>query len=152
MSISFSPTPALRVEIKPSPSFGAMLIIVVLAALAAIFYAQLSGLPRLLLVLVTLFYAGYCWHMQRRQRGILQFRSAWLWRAEDGGERALQLRHATVWPGLLVLSFRDIERRQKFVLTLFADSFADLRAGESARHLRVYLNHFPVFADDKNTG
>jgi hypothetical protein len=145
LSISYSATPtALRVEIKPSNYFRIALIGVALAVLAAIFYAALEWPLRLLLVLLVLIYSGCCWRTQRRQRGVLQWRSVWFWRGVDGIERAMRLSHSTVWPRLIVLTFREIKRgqhEQNFVLTLFADSL-DM---ECARRLRVYLNHFPVF-------
>lgn len=147
MSISYSPTlTALRVEIKPSNYFRALLVGIAAAALGAIFYAELLGPLRVLLATLTLLYTGYCWRVQTRQRGILQWRSVWFWRGADGIERALRLRHSTVWPGLIVLVFsgitpRDAGRAQNFVLTLFADSFEN----DCARRLRVHLNHFPVF-------
>lgn len=167
MSISYSPTSiALSVEIKPSNYFRALLLGIALAALGAIFYAQLIWSLRLLLATLTLLYTGYCWRTQMRQRGVLQWRSAWLWRGANGIERALHLRHSTVWPGLIVLFFYDvgnrgIKRGEKFVLTLLADSFNDRTdsfarannfdisnsdlSNDSARRLRVHLNHFPVF-------
>lgn len=148
MSMSFSPTPnALRVELKPSNYFYVALIGVTLAALAAIFYAQLAWPSHVLLVTFAVSYAGYCWRIQKRQRGVLQWRSAWFWSDEKGEERALQLRHTTVWPGLIAMRFYDIERRRHFALTLFADSFI---APDSARSLRVHLNHFPVFNLSEN--
>jgi len=165
--MSYSPTSiALRVEIKPSNYFCALLLGIALAALGAIFYAELIWPLRLSLAMLVLLYTGFCWRAQMRQCGSLQWRSVWFWRGANGIERALHLRHSTVWPGLIVLIFyeiksydiksRDIERREKFVLTLFIDSFKDeadrahnFESGhvdnDSARRLRVHLNHFPVF-------
>ncbi len=148
MSISYSPTPtALRVDIEPSNYFRVGLFSVVSVVLGAIFYAALAWPLRLLLTILALIYGGYCWRAQMRQRGVLQWRSVWFWRGADGTERALRLYHSTLWPGLIVLTFSDIEsrdipRREKFSLILFADSLDS----DCARRLRVYLNHFPVFA------
>lgn len=123
-------------------------------AFAAIFYAELSWPLRLLLALLIVIYSGYCWMGQQRQRGVLQWRSDWRWQGADNIERKLQLRQFTVWPGLIVLAFADMQsgdvrRGKKFVLTLLADSFKnatnDLNASDDARRLRVHLNHFPVF-------
>lgn len=142
MSISYSNTPtALRVEIRPSNYFRVALIGVASAALGANFYAELMWPLRGLLVIAALIYSGYCWRTQARQRGILQWRTTWLWSGADGVERALRLRHSTVWPSVIVMNFRDAESKQKFVLTLFRDSLD----ADCARRLRVYLNHFPVF-------
>lgn len=146
--MSYSPTPtALRVEIKPSNYFCALLVGIALIALGAIFYAALIWPLRLLLATLALVYTGYCWRAQTRQRGVLQWRSVWFWRGAEGSERALRLLHCTIWPGLIVLTFcdiksRDIENAENFVLTLFADSFA---SADDVRHLRVHLHHFPVF-------
>jgi hypothetical protein len=149
--MSCSPTPAaLRVEIQPSNYVCAALCGIAAAALAAIFYAKLTWPLRLLLSMIVLIYSGYCMRAQRVQRGVLYWRSLWFWREANGAERALNLRHSTVWPGLIVLVFRDIERRniwrsRNFVLTLCADSCDR----DSARRLRMHLHHFPVFASDK---
>ena len=153
MSISSSPTStALRVEIRPSRYFRALLVSVALVAFGAIFYAALAWPLRLLLAMLALLYVVYCWRVQARQHGVLQWRSVWFWRGADGVERALRLRHSTVWPGLIVLVFcdiksRDVERAEQFVLTLCADSLD----AQSARRLRVYLNHFPVFDSVETT-
>ncbi len=136
----------LRIEIKPSIYFSVLLGGIALAAFGAIFYAALAWPQRLLLAIVALLYAAHCWRTQMRQRGILQWQSVWFWRGADGIERALRLRRCTVWPGLVVLVFRDIERKQNFAMTLFADSFT---RSDDARLLRVHLNHFPIFSSDK---
>ena len=149
MSSSITPAP-LRVEIKPSIYFRIALICVASLALGAIVYAELTWPLRLSLIVATLLYSGYCW-LQQRQFGVLQWRSVWFWRSVDGRERALNLQHCTVWPGLIVLTFRDAERRQKFVLVLLPDSFVR-GDGDAARRLRVHLNHFPVFSNDELTG
>ncbi|HET8710408.1 MAG TPA: protein YgfX [Spongiibacteraceae bacterium] len=149
MSSSLTPAP-LRVEIKPSIYFRIALICVASLALGAIFYAELTWPLRLLLIVTTLLYSGYCW-MKQRQSGVLQWRSVWFWRCVDGRERTLNLQHSTVWPGLIVLVFRDAERKQKFILVLLPDSFVR-GDGDDARRLRVHLNHFPVFTDDEVIG
>lgn len=141
--MSFSPTPnALRVEIKPSNYFRIVLIGIALVALAAILYAQLAWLLRVPLAIFIFIYTYICWRDQLHQRGILHWQSSWLWHDADDKEHRLRLLHATAWPGLVVLNFRDLTRKRNFTLTLLADSFGD---ADSARQLRVYLNHFPVF-------
>lgn len=143
MSIPFSPTPnALRVEIEASNYFYIALTGVALMAIAAIFYAQLSWSSRALLVALVCLYAGYCWRAQMRQRGMLQWHSAWFWIDDKNAKHALQLRHATVWPGLIALQFYDIERKHRMAFTLLPDSFV---FADEARRLRAHLHHFPVF-------
>lgn len=148
MSIPFSPTPtALRVELKSSNYFYVALGGVAIVALAAIFHAQLSWPLRASLAMLICGYGVYCGRMQRRQHGILQWRSAWFWSSLEGKEQVLKLRHCTVWPGLIAMRFYDVERKRHFALMLFADSFV---AADSARNLRVHLRHFPVFDSEVN--
>lgn len=145
MSISYLPTPrALRAEIKPSKVFRALLAGMALAALGAIFYAALAWPLRVLLAIGVFVYGAYCWRAQMRQRGVLEWRSTWLWRGADGNERALRLRHSTVWPGLIVLVFHGERRAEKFTLALWPDSFP-ANDSDAARRLRLHLHHFPVF-------
>ena len=147
MSISFSPTVnALRVEIKPSNYFYAALTGVASITIAAIFYAQLPWLLHILLTLIVCLYAGYCWRIQRCQCGRLQWNSTWCWIDSTNTNRALQLRHTTVWPGLITLQFYDIEQQRRIALTLLPDSFV---CADEARRLRVHLHHFPVFGVDE---
>lgn len=150
MSISFSPTPnALCVEIKPSKYFYVVLIGIASIAIAAIFYAQLSWLSRCVLVALVFLYAGYCWYVQRVQRGVLQWHSTWLWIDAHNEKYALQLRHSTVWPGLIALQFDDVERQRRIAFTLLPDSFS---FADDARRLRAHLHHFPVFDVDDAVG
>ena len=133
----------LRADIEPSRIFRILLVAVALTACGAILYSGLTWPPRLLLVCVALVYGGHCWRAQGRQRGTLRWRGVWFWRGADGVERALTLRRSTAWPGLIVLVFVDIERGERFVLTLLPDSFGG--GSDSPRRLRLLLNHFPVF-------
>ncbi len=147
MSTSSSPTQnALSVEIKPSAYFFVALALVTAGALAAIFYAQLTPLQSILAVVGACAYAAYCVSVQRRQRGVLAWRSGWKWRDAKNIETRLQLRQATVWSGLIVLRFADRQRRRERVFTLFADSFF---VADDARRLRVRLLHFPVFESNE---
>lgn len=73
-------------------------------------------------------------------QGLLLWRDGyWFW-VDDSGEHPLQLRAATLWPGLIVLRMRESTGRGR-VFTLLADS-----AGRDAqRCLRVCLRHMPIF-------
>ncbi len=143
MSISFSPTPnALRVEIRSSNHVFAVLSVVALIATAAIFHAQLSWPLRFSFIGLIGAYTGYCWRVQKRQRGMLQWHSGWSWIDDKNVKRTLQLRHATVWPGLIALRFYDAGRKRHIAFTLLPDSFVST---DDARRLRVHLRHFPVF-------
>jgi hypothetical protein len=64
----------------------------------------------------------------------------WWWRDRSGGENQARLRHATLWPGLLVLNFLDNAGRRR-ALVLLPDS----AAADELRRLRVYLRHADVF-------
>ncbi|MFT3930083.1 MAG: hypothetical protein QM709_07270 [Spongiibacteraceae bacterium] len=115
-------------------------------AIAAIFYAQLSWWLRSVLIALTFLYAGYCGYLQRGQRGILQWHSAWQWIDARHEKCALQLRHSTVWPGLIAMQFYSRERNHRIAFVLLSDSFA---CADDARRLRMHLLHFPVFGSDE---
>ncbi|MDB6061079.1 MAG: hypothetical protein JWM78_1182 [Verrucomicrobiaceae bacterium] len=134
---------ALSVEIKPSRIFYGALCAVVLVALAAIWFAAIPVLARAGLGLLALIYAGYCIRTECQQCGRLQWREGGLWQLNAGAERALELRAATLWPGLLVLSFKEAATRRNLTLTLWRDSLH----ADDARKLRVHLRHLPVFGE-----
>lgn len=145
--MKFSPSPtALSVEIRPSRIFCFALSTVALFALAAIFHATVPIVLRAWLATAALLYAWFCLRTHRRQRGRLLWHEGWIWIRFDGVECALQLRSATLWPGLIVLQFRDLQTdaaktRRSLTFTLWRDSLDS----EAARRLRVYLRHAPVF-------
>lgn len=108
----------------------------------AVYYSALSWWQQAVFVAAAIIYFCLLWRAHNRQCGALQWRSTWIWIAEDGAENLLRLRHCTTWPGLTVLTFLN-SAQKKFTLTLLPDSLD----ADSARRLRVYLNHFPVFDD-----
>lgn len=111
-------------------------------ASAAVFYAQLAWPWRILAFALIGIYTGYCWRLQRRQRGELVWGSIWSWIDSSDSKRVLQLRHATVWPAFIALRFYDEERQRHIDFTLLPDSFPLM---DDSRRLRVHLRHFPVF-------
>ena len=73
-------------------------------------------------------------------RGVLLWSDAgWRW-VDGSGEHPLQLRAATLWPGLIVLRMREPTGRSR-VFTLLADS----SDRDAQRRLRVCLRYLPVF-------
>lgn len=142
--MKFSPSrSALNVEIRPSRVIYAALTGFALSAMAAAVYADISWWLQLSSVAVALLYAGFCVRGQARQRGRLQWRESWSWQPQDGVECWLQLRVVTLWPGLIVLVFRDAVARRNLTFTLWRDSLD----ADAARQLRVCLRHMPVFVE-----
>jgi hypothetical protein len=137
----------LNLEIRPSRIINAALIGFALCAMAAIFYAAIPWLWRSVAIASALIYAAYCRRLQLRQCGRLQWRESWSWQSSSGPERLLQLRSATLWPGLIVLVFRDVATRRHLTFALWRDSL-DI---DDARQLRVCLRHAPVFAEELST-
>lgn len=143
--MKFSPSrSALNVEIRPSRAIYAALTGLALSAIAAAIYADIPWWLQLSAVVVAVVYASYCIREQARQHGRLQWRDSWCWQPQVGAERWLQLRAVTLWPGLIVLVFRDPATRKKLTLTLWRDSLNT----EAARQLRVCLRHLPVFVEN----
>ncbi len=105
----------------------------------------MSALPlalRLLLAAAVCARLVFWLRHQRVLRGVLLWRDGcWFW-VDDGGEYSLQLRAATLWPGLIVLRMRESTGRSR-VFTLLADS----SDRDAQRRLRVCLRHLPVFAE-----
>lgn len=142
--MKFSPSrSALNVEIRPSRAIYAALTAFALSAIAAAIYADIPWWLQLSAIVVALLYASYCVRGQARQRGRLQWRESWSWQPQTGVERWLQLRVVTLWPGLIVLVFRDPVARNTLTLTLWRDSLD----ADAARQLRVCLRHMPVFVE-----
>jgi hypothetical protein len=125
----------------PSRALNFALTAISMGAGAALFYADLPVLVRIAAAALALSYAAYCRHLQARQRGRLQWRETWLWQPQEGVERMLQLRSATLWPGLIVLVFRDAATRRALTFALWRDSLH----ADDGRRLRVSLRHAPVF-------
>ncbi|HEY3698515.1 MAG TPA: protein YgfX [Spongiibacteraceae bacterium] len=143
MSTSFSPSPtALHIEVRPSNYWRSALVIACSSALTAAYYSALLWWQQAVFAAAAIIYFCLLWRAHNRQRGILQWCSTWIWTADDGVENLWRLRHCTIWPGLTVLTFFNSSRKN-FTLTLLPDSLD----ADSARRLRVYLNHFPVFDD-----
>lgn len=106
----------------------------------AIAITALPLAPRLLLATAVCAHLLFLIRRQQLLRGTLVWSDGG-WRWIDGhGECPLQLRAATLWPGLIVLRMREPTGRG-WVFTLLADS-ADR---DAQRHLRVYLRYLPVF-------
>lgn len=142
--MKFSPLrSALNVEIRPSRAIYAALTGFALSAVGAAIYADTPLWLQLAAIAVALIYAGYCIRGQAQQRGRLQWRESWSWQPQGGVERWLQLRVVTLWPGLIVLVFRDPVARRNLTLTLWRDSLD----ADAARQLRVWLRHMPVFVE-----
>ncbi len=142
--MKFSPSrSAPSVELRPSRAIYLTLIALALGAIAATLVADLPRLWRIGAVIGELGYTGYCLRQQARQRGRLQWREGWRWQPHDGIEQLLQLQSATVWPGLIVLVFRDAVARRSLTLALWRDSLD----ADAARRLRVVLRHSPVFGE-----
>lgn len=120
----------------------------VLLALAAIVY---SSLPLAWQVTAGVPVCGYAVVQQRRlcrQRGTLSWCERWQWLEVDAEGRplhpvrALTLRAAVIWPGLVVLRFHEVHaRRRTLTLALCGDSLA----AADMRRLRAHLRHWPVF-------
>ncbi len=111
-------------------------------ALWAIAATALPLVPRLLLAVSVLARLVFRLRQQRLLQGVLSWRDGrWRW-CDDTGECALELRAATLWPGLIVLRMRDEATGRGRVFALLADS----AHGDAQRELRVCLRHMPVFA------
>jgi hypothetical protein len=142
--MKFSPSRSvLNVEIRQSRAIYAALTGFALSAIAAAIYADIPRWLQLNAVAAALLYASYCVRGQARQCGRLQWRDSWCWQPQVGAERWLQLRAVTLWPGLIVLVFRDPATRKNLTLTLWSDSLDT----DAERQLRVCLRHLPVFGE-----
>lgn len=145
----------LRIEIRPSN--GLLIANAALAAFAliAIAYTSLSLLLQFTAAIFALLYAGWQLRSHSQQRGLLLWQEEWQWIERNAEPRTLELRRAVIWPGLIVLRFRDVAfdrrlvswhrylRHRNLTLTLCRDSLS----ADDARRLRAYLRHWPVLAD-----
>ena len=111
-------------------------------AIAALCYGTIPIALRAAGIVAVLLYSGDGLRRLQLCSGWLSWRDSWMWRTANT-ERALELRSTTLWPGLIVLSFIDAASRRPLTMTLWRDSVA----ADDARRLRVWLRHFPVFAD-----
>lgn len=144
MSTKYSPSLSpLDVELFPSLILRALLAALALPAWAAI---VLSALPVTLKIALGLMVAGYLalqWRRHGGCRGGLRWDGAgWWWRDARGEVAPLQLRGATLWPGLLVLDFRAADGGG-WALVLLPDS----AAADELRRLRAVLHHFEVYGE-----
>lgn len=149
MSIrSSSSAEALYVELQPSIYLRIALILLLSLVLLALLRTALPWVLRAVLMLAALIYGA---RLLRRHTGwwgapdcsaLLWDGAGWSWlRADDW--RPMRLQQATLWSGLLVLSFRCARTGARRTLVLLPDS----AAAHALRRLRVYLRHLPVFSD-----
>jgi hypothetical protein len=103
-----------------------------------------SALPlflRFLLAAAALARLAFLLDRQVLMRGVLSWRDKrWRW-IDESGEWPLQLRAATLWPGLIVLRMREPPSGRSRVIAVLADSCDR----DAQRRLRVCLRYMPVF-------
>ena len=145
----------LRIEIRPSNFILIANTTLAFAALVAIAQTSLSFSLQFAADAVTLVYAVWQLRSHMRQRGLLLWQEDWQWVGLNREPRALELRYAVIWPGLIVLRFHDATHNRRSVLwcpylkhrnltlTLCRDSVS----ADEARRLRAYLRHWPVLPD-----
>jgi len=126
-----------------------------LAALVAIAQTSLSFSLQFATGVIAVVYAAWQLRCHIQKRGLLLWQEGWRWVAFNCEPRTLELRHAVVWPGLIVLRFNDVApnhlsvarylnlKPRNLTLTLCRDSLS----ADEARRLRAYLRHWPVLAD-----
>lgn len=109
----------LTCVVAPSRLLFLLLILVVLQALALLWWCRLPlylFLPAALLVLI---YAGFEWRRLKSMRGALSTRERrWFWQVGGGEQREFEFRGELVlWRWLIVINGRDLqERRLRLVL------------------------------------
>jgi hypothetical protein len=142
LSTRSSPSPAsLRLELRGSRTLCAALVILAGAGLAAIALTALPLAPRLLLAAVLVVHLAVLLQRQRLLCGVLSWREdGWRW-VDGAGECPLQLRAATLWPGLVVLQMRERPAGRSRVFAVLADS----SDRDAQRRLRACLRYMPVF-------
>ena len=144
MSTRCSPslTP-LDVELFPSLILRALLVAQGLFAWAAIALSALPLILKIMLGLVVVVYLARLWRHHGGYRGGLRWDgTGWWWRDAGGAVVPLRFRGATLWPGLLVLDFREADGARR-ALVLLPDSAA---AGDR-RRLRAVLRHSEVYGE-----
>lgn len=144
---SFSPEP-LRLELKPSRYLRIALSVLALCALAAILHCALNIYLRGSCAVFLLLHWRALLRRYAQSPGCLLWQSdTWLWIGTTH-ERVLALRHATLWPGLIVLRFCEEGSGTARTFSLLPDSLTH----EMQRRLRMHLRHMPVFVDLANQG
>lgn len=137
---SHSPAP-LRVELRGSRILCACLCLLAGGGLCVIAASALPSPLRTVLALAVLTRLALLLRDQHRLHGALSWRDERWWWGDAGGEHALQLCEATVWPGLIVLRMRIRSSGRRRTFALMADS-AD---PEAQRRLRICLRYMAVF-------
>ncbi|HSB96901.1 MAG TPA: protein YgfX [Spongiibacteraceae bacterium] len=139
---SFSPEP-LRLELKPSRYLRIALSLLALCAVMAILHSALNIYVRCSCVVFLLLHWRALLQRHAQSPGCLLWQSdTWLWSGATH-ENLLTLRHATVWPGLIVLRFCEEGSGKTRVFSLLPDNLTS----DMQRRLRMHLRHMPVFGD-----
>jgi hypothetical protein len=121
----------------------AALIGVAGCACAAILYSAIDGYLRVLCVVLLLVHLGVLLHRYAQPPSCLLWRAeTWLW-IDSPNEHALRLQQITLWPGFILLRFRDEKIGKTRVFVMLPDSLD----ADSWRRLCVYLRHMPVFPE-----
>lgn len=80
--------------------------------------------------------ARFIWQRRLMSTGVLSFgQTGWQWRDREGVSDLELTDDVVAWPGLILLSFKERQRRCKKILALLPDSLA----ADDLRRLRVWL-------------